>query len=277
MKKEMRDALDKLVDNYITQLKLDLPNRWNLLQIDLSQKEVYEVLAGQLARQITLVVQFASNPNCWTFDLAPVLLRCMADNYINFTWIKKSPLERSRKFILYGLGQEKLILEHRKIQMINEGRSPDTDILVKYAEEWLNSQRYTFLTEVNVGTWSGISTRQMAEEAGCIDFYNYVYTPFSTVAHNTWGHIARYNLELSTNPFHKLLKKPFIGGLFIDLYNLRLAAKYVDKMIREFDEVFCIKIEDESTYEQFLLRFEEFEKEFLTKKNGQEEDNEEQT
>src|SRR6266498_1100435 len=242
MKKEMKEHLDALLNNYINQLGNDLPVRWNLLDIDLTNKEVYEVLTGQLARQITLAIQFASNPNCWTFDLAPVILRCMADNYINFSWIAKSPLDRAKKFILYGLGQEKLNLEHRKNQIINDERNPENDPLIKHTEQWLNGQRYTFLTEVNLGAWAGITTRQMAEEADCIDFYNYVYTPFSTVVHNTWGHIARYNLELSDNPLHKLLRKPFIGGLVIDIYNIRLAAKYVDKLIRKFDEIFSINI-----------------------------------
>ena len=262
MNKKMKNALDKLVSNYVLQSESDLSIRWNLLQIDLTKKEVFEVLSGQLARQITLAVQFASNPNCWTFDLAPIILRCMADNYINFSWIANSPLDRSRKFILYGLGQEKLIMEHRKNQMIKDGRNPENDPLIKFTEDWINSERYTFLTEVNLGSWSGINTRQMAEEAGCIDFYNYVYTPFSTVAHNMWGHIARYNLETSTNPLHKFLKKPFIGG-HIDLYNIRLAAKYLGKMVRKFDEVFEINIEENSTYENFLSAFSNFEDEFL--------------
>jgi Family of unknown function (DUF5677) len=270
MKKEMSKALDHLIKNYISRLENDLQVRWNSLDIDLTNKEVYEVLSGQLARQITLGTQFAKNPNCWTFDLAPVILRCMADNYINFAWIAKSPTDRAKKFILYGLGQEKLILEHRKKQIINDGGDPENDSFAKLTEEWLNSQRYTFLTEVNVGAWAGISTRQMAEEAGCMDFYNYVYTPFSTVAHNTWGHIARYNLTISNNPLHKFLKVPFIGGELIDIYNIRLATKYVDKMTRKFDEVFSISVEGKSTYELFLSEFEEFEKKYLMSENKEE-------
>jgi Family of unknown function (DUF5677) len=270
MKKEMNDALNVLIERYISDLENDLPVRWNSLDIDLSNKEVYEVLSGQLARQITLGIQFVKNPNCWTFDLAPVILRCMADNYINFSWIAKSPTDRSKKFILHGLGQEKLILEHRKNQIISDGGNPNNDQIIKYTEEWINSQRYTFLTEVNIGAWSGISTRQMAEEADCVDFYNYVYTPFSTVAHNTWGHISKYNLEVSSNPLHKFLNIPFIGGLILDIYNIRLAAKYVNKMIQKFDEVFLIKVDGDSTYEKFLLEFDIFEKRFLGSENREE-------
>jgi hypothetical protein len=262
--KKMGSALKSLVDNYISLIEEDVFTRWNSLDIDLSKKEIYEVLSGQLARQTTIAIQFASNFNCWTFDIAPVILRCMADNYINFSWITQSPDDRAKKFILYGLGQEKLILEHRKNQILNDGGDPEKDSLLKATEDWLNSQRYTFLTEVNLGSWSGINTRQMAEEAGCLDFYNYVYTPFSTVAHNMWGHISRYNLMTSKNPLHKFLKSPIIGRYLIDFYNLRLAAKYLDKMTRRFDEIFEIKIEGESSYEKFLTAFSQFEKDYLS-------------
>jgi hypothetical protein len=264
MTKGMKLALESIINSFINNLKNDLSNRWNLLKIEMSQKEVYEVLSAQLARQITLASQFATNINCWTFDIAPIILRCMADNYINFAWIAKAPSERSKKFILFGLGQEKLNLEHRKTQIIYDGGNPETDQVIKFIEAWLNTQRYTFLTEVNLGSWSGISTRQMAIEADCIDFYNFVYTPFSTAAHNTWGHLAKYNLVQSSNPLHKYLRKPVIGNLTIDVYNFQLAAKYVGKMIMKFDEVFLLKIQRKSTYAKFMKQFTAFEKRFLT-------------
>jgi hypothetical protein len=60
-------------------------------------------------------------------DIAPIILRCMADNYINFSWIAQSPEDRSRKFILHGLGLEKLNLEQRKQQVAKEGIDPETE------------------------------------------------------------------------------------------------------------------------------------------------------
>jgi hypothetical protein len=40
--------------------------------------------------------------------MAPIILRAMVDLYITLSWIFKDPLERSKKYIAYGLGQEKL-------------------------------------------------------------------------------------------------------------------------------------------------------------------------
>lgn len=263
MTKECQIDLDNLTSQLIENLKSEVPKRWNKIEIKLEQKELYEVLFGQLARQITLSIQFATNLNCWTFDIAPIILRCLADNYINFSWIANDPLERSKKFILYGLGQEKLALEHRKKQILEDGKNPEDDIMVQYQEAWINSQRYTFLTEVNIGSWSGLNTRRMAEEAGCMDFYNFVYVPFSTAVHNMWGHLARHNLIQSENPLHKFLRKPILGELAIDIYNLQLAVKYTDKLIRKFDEVFELPFSEKSTYEIFLEQFSEFEEKHL--------------
>jgi hypothetical protein len=264
MTEEFKSNLNQLLTTLIEDLEQEVPKRWNAIDIKMEQKEVYEVLFGQLARQITLTMQFATNQNCWTDDLAPIILRCLADNYINFSWIAKEPSSRSKKFILYGLGQEKLALEHRKKQILEDGGNPEEDLMIKYGEAWINSQRYTFLTEVNVGSWSGISTRQMAEESDCMDFYNFVYAPFSTAAHNMWGHIARYNLIQSDNPLHKFLRHPTLGEFAIDIYNIRLAVKYTDKFIRKFDETFEISTSEKSTYSKFLESFQKFEESHLT-------------
>ena len=63
---------------------------------------------------------------------------------------------------------------------------------------------------------------------------------------------------------HKFLKIPFVGEIVVNIYNIKLAAKYVDKIIRKFDEVFSIKLDGISTYEKFLSAFYEFEKSFLS-------------
>jgi len=265
MTKEMKKELEAIVNKAKQNFEQDLALRWNKLEIKLEQKQIYEVLTGLLARQITLAIQFSSNFNCWTYDIAPLILRCMTDNYINFAWIAKSPKERSEKFILYGLGQEKLHVEHLKNEMELKGHSPQMEMMIKYKEAWINSHRYTFLTDVNIGSWSGITTRKMAEEADCLDFYNFVYVPFSSAAHNTWGHIARYNLYPSDNPLHKKLNVPCIGELTIDLHNLVLVTKYVDKMLRNYDEVFSLSIEKESTYKQVYSAFIAFEDKYRNK------------
>lgn len=205
---------------------------------DFRMPEVFSVLTALLARQATLAIEFVSAPQLWNSHSAPLFLRAMADVHITLSWILLDPNTRARQYIDHGLGQAKLELEHRKSRM--ESAEEDTKEELKqiiHAEEaWINVQRWDFLVEVNVGAWSGKNTRQMAEEAGIIDFYNYVYTPFSQCAHSTWYHVGRYNSRLSDSPLNRQLWVPGIPEFPTDWWNLRLAAKYLDKSYNLFDE-----------------------------------------
>src|SRR5690606_26275691 len=105
-------------------------------------------------------------------------LRAMAEVHISVAWILADPDERTARFIHYALGQAKLELEHRR-QHLGQDISPDQQDMLDESEAWINAQQFTFLTTVNLGSWSGLSARKMAEEADCLDFYDMVYTPFS--------------------------------------------------------------------------------------------------
>jgi hypothetical protein len=242
--------INQIVEVFIKQAHEELKVRWDRWQINLSQSEFYEVVGALLARQVTLATQLAENPLIWNGHIAPLILRAMADVYISLAWVLKEPIERCRNFVLYGLGQEKLQLEHRKTQIENRDPSPAEKIMIESSEAWINSQRFTFLTEVNLGSWSGISTRQMAEEADCIDFYKYVYTPFSACSHSMWHHIARYNLRQCANPLHQYHCCPYDPELPIDPDYLYLAGKYLQKAFSTFDESISVNIEGSSAFEK---------------------------
>lgn len=231
----------KLVENYVQLVRVELRARWEKWKLDLENKEMYEAIGALLARQVTLSTQMALSPGIWNGHIAPVLLRSMTDAHITLAWILKEPLERSRQFIVFGLGQEKLLVEHRKTQLEADGLDPENDPLVKASEAWLNSQLFTFLTEVNVGNWAGKDVRTMAEEADCKSLYNFAYSPFSSVAHNMWSHISRYNLVECPNPLHRYHKTPIDPPTSPDIDYLYRAAKYVQKSFKLFDEKFNIE------------------------------------
>ena len=231
-------------------MHLELEERWGKWAIDISKNEIHEVVGGLLARQITLARQMAECPQIWNSHIAPIILRAMADVYITLAWILKDPLDRSQKFVLYGLGQCKLEIEHYKNQISERNLTHDEKEAIETSEAWINSQRFTFLTEVNIGSWSGIPTRKMAEEADCLDFYNYVYTPFSACTHSMWHHIGRYNLKQCINPLHQYHNVPDDPKLCMDPYYFYLAAEYLQKTFLTFDETFSMKIRVRSAYDQ---------------------------
>ncbi len=241
--------MKQLIRTFIKQARIELKERWEKWIIDLAENEVHEVVGALLARQVTLARQMAESPQIWNDHTASIILRAMADVYISLAWILKEPLDRSRKFILYGLGQAKLELEHQKAQIGDREPTPEEKMLIEAREVWINSQRFTFLTEVNVGSWSGISTRQMAEEADCIDFYNFVYNPFSACSHSMWHHLARYNLKQCANPLHQYHQVPEDSELSIDLNSIHLAAKCLQKTFSAFDDKFSIQVDVPSAFE----------------------------
>ena len=252
-------TLVSISEKYIEMVRIELEDRWDNWSLNLVEREMYEVIGGLLARQVTLATQIAYAPSIWNGHLAPIILRTMVDTYISLAWIFDDPLDRSQKYILYGLGQEKLNMEHRKAALVADGHDPEKDPLVKATEKWINSQRYTFLTEVNVGSWTGKSTRDMANEAGCLDLYRYAYTPFSAATHSMWTHVSRYNLVTCPNPLHGYHEIPIDPPAnYIDPDYLYRAAKYVDKSYTLFDEKTGVKINTPSALEDLARSLDEF-------------------
>lgn len=238
------DVIKKFTELISNQLNI----RWENTNIDFEELEVYEVTSALLARQVTLARLIAENPGVWNNHIAPLILRSMADVHISLAWINKDKLDRSRKFILYGLGQEKLRIEHRKTLFENRKPYDYEGEMIKASEDWINTQRYTFLTDVDVGSWSGKSTREMADEADCLDYYNLVYSPFSACTHSTWHHIGKFNVNFCQNPLHKFHKVPFDPRLEPDTHYLYLAGKYIQKSFNEYDQGFSLNIKEESGF-----------------------------
>lgn len=244
--KEKKVDLSWVALNYVDNINIQLSKRWNNWEKDLIRKNIFEVIGGILARQVSLSSQIAKNPGIWNEDVAPIILRCMADNHINLCWILSSPEKNSEDFILHGLGQLKLQLEHRKVNV--QPHDEESLKMLEQEEDFINAQKYTFLTDVNLGSWSGMNTRKMAEESGELDFYNYVYQPFSNCTHSTWAHISKYNTEASSSPFHKLLRLPRVIDYNPSIHYIHLAGKYLDKSFKKFDLKYNVVEEDDSAY-----------------------------
>lgn len=231
-------SVEDLLNMVEERMRHELRLRCESFKPDFERPRVFSVLTALLARQTTLAIELSSAPQLWNSHSAPLFLRAMADVHITLSWILLEPEARTRQYIEHGLGQAVLDMEHRKNRMESEDepRRPELQTVINDLQSWIDMQRLNFLIEVNVGAWSGKSTREMAEQAGLLDFYNYVYTPFSQCAHSTWYHVGRLNSGLSESPYTRLLWVPQIAESGTDPWNLLLAAKYLDKSFDAFDE-----------------------------------------
>lgn len=124
--------------------------------------------------------------------------------------------------------------------------------MLEASAAWIDSQRIGWLVDIDLGKWSGQSVRQMAEEAECLDFYNYVYTPFSACAHSMWHHVARYNLTECANPLHRHHRRPISAELDLDISYLTLAAKYWNNTLSTFDKAVDLSLQERSSYESLI-------------------------
>jgi hypothetical protein len=241
----------KLIENFVRETESELNQRWTNWKIDFKQLEAHEVIGALMARQVTLVKYLAPNPSLRNRDVAPLFLRPMTEVYLNLGWIFESPTERSRTFILHGLGQMKLRVEHLKAahKSVSAEQSQIFTESVESAERWIDSQQYGFLTEVNLGNWAELNQRKMAEEIGELDFYNYCYTPYSAGIHSMWHHIGVYNLKRCENPLHQFHKVPHLPLFDADAHFLILAGKYLQMVFDLFDEKTGVEINKPSAFQ----------------------------
>jgi Family of unknown function (DUF5677) len=243
---------------------------WAKLPVDIYESEFFEVIGALLARQCNLAVKIALNSCLWDYHASPLFLRPMTDCYITAAWIFRDPLERARKFISYGLGQEKLHIEHLR-STLDECDPADRQRLkrlIEAREGWVNSQHFAFLQHVDVGSWSGISTRQMAEEADCMSLYTFAYTPWSFAAHGMWNHIGRFDATPGPEPLHKHMWQPtnFEHGRQTDV--VVNATKYFDKLCTLAVERFELKMSVEPPNSWLRMRLGKLYKEMPSEEVG---------
>lgn len=237
---ENSDELTTFVINYRNAVRADLRARLRHWPLDLNRVETFEVVSALLCRQATLAIELGSSPAIWNPHTAPIMLRAMADVFITLAWILKDPDVRSRQFVADGLGAIKLQIAHqeRALEKFSDpAEQEQTREMIEMWREWLATQRMHQFVEVNLGSWSGMNTRKMAEEAGYLDFYNYVYQPFSSIAHSNWAHVSMFNMTFCENPAHRGHRAAAIVPIEIDLHWLFLATKYLSKTLRQFDDV----------------------------------------
>ena len=89
----------QLTESFASRAHEELTERQKKWPTDLSESSVHEVVGALLARQVTLATQLTGHPQLWNGHIAPLILRAMADVYINMAWLLGSPVDRCNKFI----------------------------------------------------------------------------------------------------------------------------------------------------------------------------------
>ena len=238
-KNEAGDVLEDFVAKYVDNVRAGFDKRWAVVTPEIYSSDAQQCIGGLLSRQAVLTIEMAVAPSTWNGHVAPLFLRCMVDAYIALAWILESPDVRSEKYIKYGLGQEKLFIAYLEEAAKEESATYGAESLqemIDVRKAWLNSQLSEWATEVNVGAWSGMTTREMAKAIGRESIYKHAYVPFSGVVHNMWQHVAIYNMKPCTNPLHKRHWVPKVERAPVHIDFMYRSAKYVSLSYEVFDK-----------------------------------------
>ncbi|MBL0939305.1 MAG: hypothetical protein IBJ03_10435 [Gemmatimonadaceae bacterium] len=219
------------LNNYRTNIVRGFYARFRRHTPEIYSNETTEAIWGLVARQTVLALELTNNPGIWNRHIGPVALRAMVDVHITLAWILMDSEQRSREYIRYGLGQEKLLIEQLKddVKTSPSTRKKRLGRAITSKRRWLESQLLEWAIEVNVGAWSGKSVREMAQEAGCDRLYKFAYVPLSGAAHSMWQSVGRHNMSYCANPLHKFHRVPILTSFDPDPRYLYKSARHLSR------------------------------------------------
>jgi len=179
---------------------------------------------------------------------------------VTLRWIIIDPVNRANEYICYGLGQAKLQLSklQAEIDIVEEGSRKERMVQAAQLQEaWILSQRLMQFVDVNLGSWTGSSIRQMCIETGDKDLYDWWFAVHSACAHNTWQHVATWNTKTCHNPLHQEHRLSHIAMPKLTLDYVHQSAKFFSNFIEDLDAYYKIIRDEPSILESFERKMNE--------------------
>lgn len=238
--------LQALVNDYDSYLNRSFNDLWSKVLPDPAALDAFSVVGALLSRQVTLSSQLARSPAAWNGHSAPLFLRAQVDLHITVAWILCDLADRAKKYVLHGLGEEKLLIEQYKNEITE---NPDAhhreqmEKMIAIKSDWVGSQRNEWMVEVNLGHWAQLNTHSMAKEADCETMYKFAYKPFSQAAHSMWPHVSVYNSKHCKNPLHRHHLIPELFDAPMDVDFLYRSCKYVHRTYESFVDRFGLVLD----------------------------------
>jgi hypothetical protein len=189
----------RIVRRYLDELPLRI-------RMDLYDPSRDEILFGLFARVSRLLILMASDPNLWARDTGGIMLRCLADTAITFSYLAVAgTVQDFKSFRSYGEGQEKLLMLHL------QDNYPDQYSIEGRPADAISGELGSFVPQVldiELGHWSKKDTRKLASQAGLEKFYRLIYSPTSSDLHGTWVSLKNSNLSICAEVLHHFHRLP---------------------------------------------------------------------
>lgn len=169
-----------------------------------------EILLGLACRIYRLTIHIVSFLPNWTEDIAEAFLRMIIESYIYYQWLKKKGQRQDfERFYEYGLGQQKLRMEHLTQYFQSQGLSAEEAKKQNMGMNFLKKHKMPEFVPVTIGNPLGKTLRVIAQEADCREIYALVYSPASSAVHGMYDSLDLFYSRTCANPFHCLHKVPY--------------------------------------------------------------------
>jgi len=164
-------------------------------------------------------------------------MRILAETRIVITWMDLQDPAIYAQYQNYGRGKAKLMRRHLETLIETSGEAVPIDVreLAERLKKKAGGDLGEAFQEVSVDTtFSGLTMRKMAEEAGLMDVYRYLYQPTSGVTHGEWWAIEDYAMQRCVNPLHMVHHIPSFQPEFpIEPMYSRLLVAQLDGIMRQ--------------------------------------------
>jgi hypothetical protein len=185
-----------------------------------------EVLLGLASRMYRLLYAFLDRPSSWVPDTAALHLRPLVDARILSGWlIAKNDRALFEAYRSHGLGRLKLLREHIKEDLGDDPPENAREMLEQF-DHRVNLEREDWTQPVNLssrcrsearprslsraacfvrtlGSFTGVSQRNMAIAAGLKREYDLSYAPLSGANHGEWPTVRDVDMTICTEPLHR--------------------------------------------------------------------------
>jgi hypothetical protein len=178
---------------------------WNVqlgLTRDPNEDERPAVLLGLASRMYRQMADFLERPSAWAHGTSELHTRPLVETRIVSAWlVKRDDPTIFAGYIEHGLGKLKLLRDHINNDV---GPNPDPEVaeMLKALDARVNVERDEWFQPVNVGAFSDVSIRRMAEEVNLKREYDLAYAPLSSSNHGEWAAVRDDDTVLCEEVLH---------------------------------------------------------------------------
>lgn len=231
---DVEAAIKRMAEN-LQHLEDDVLQAATKADPDLYNPDRFEVMTGVVVRAIRQAWSVVTTPSLWSTEIGSSPLRSVVESLITVAWLnqREDPAMYTR-YKDYGRGRLKLQMLHLEA-FVDSQEDPKQETLdyLDQLRKRVNDDVYEEFQDIDLSsTFSGVSMRQMAKEAGMEVDYQLYFAPASGIAHGEWSSLDRYALVRCLNPlhrFHRIPQKTY--GFSLDSDLALMVLSYVERLV----------------------------------------------